>query len=315
MSGIRRKIASQTRGDGGAGRGAEAAWPVALARAARDALGLDLVPGALKGSRVSLAELLDMPPERSFVAVLEGPREGLGVMVLAPEVLAGMIERQTLGRVTSQPPEPRRPTRTDAAMVAGVIDAALAALDQALVEEEDRIWAAPFRYASHLADARPLGLILEDAPYRVLRIEASLGGGEKKGMVLLALPALGRGTPPPARQSRAEADSIARFQTGFADQVMASEATLDAVLARITLPLAEVMALAPGEVLRLGTAVVDRIDIDGLDGVRLGGGRLGQNRGMRAVRLAETLPVAHGVGALSPGVATLDVAMARTGTG
>ncbi len=315
VSGIRRKIAGQTKGATPPARGAEACWPVALARASRDAVGLDLVAGPLKGGKVSLAELLDMPPDRSFVAMLEGPREAMGLLILAPDVLAGMIERQTLGRVTAQPPEPRRPTRTDAAMVAGLIDASLAALDQALVEEDDRIWAGGFRYASYLADARPLGLILEDAPYRVMRFEAALSGGKKTGTILLALPAEGRGSPPTLRQSKADAEEGARFQTAFADQVLASGATLDAVLARITLPLDEVMALAPGEVLRLGMVSVDRIDIDGLNGVRLGGGKLGQNRGMRAVRLANTQAVPRGTGALSPGLAMLDVAMARTGTG
>jgi flagellar motor switch protein FliM len=226
-----------------------------------------------------------------------------------------VIERQTLGRVSSLPPELRRPTRTDAAMVAGLIDAGLAALDTALQLEEDRVWAGGFRYASHLSDARPLALILEDAPYRVLRAEVALGAGEKRGTVLLARPAAGRGTPPPPQAQTARAREAVVFTAALGEQVMAASSVLDAVLARITLPLAQVMALGPGEVLRLGSAALDRIDFDGIDGVRLGGGRLGQNRGMRAVRLAETEPVARAAGGLVPGLATVDVAMARTGTG
>ena len=54
---------------------------------------------------------------------------------------------------------PRKPTRTDAAMVAGLIDAALAGLEQALLQEADLVWAGGFRYASFLDDARPIGLL------------------------------------------------------------------------------------------------------------------------------------------------------------
>lgn len=313
MTALRRKIEAARPQAGDGAVTAPGVWPVALARAARGALSLDLAARRQADRRASLAEVLEAQPDRALIAVLEGPGEGLGVLSLAPEVLAGLIERQTLGRVTDMPPLPRRPTRTDAAMVGGLVDAALSAMDEALVNAADRVWASGFRYASHLEDARPLGLMLEDEAYRLIEAEVALEGGTKGGIILLALPAEGRAAPPLPAAEAADTAAALVFQAGFAEQVRGSAAVLEAVLARVTLPLAQAMALAPGEVLRLGTAAIDRIDLEGIDGVRMGGGRLGQNRGMRALRLTdEAMPAARGTGGLVAGVATVE-AMRRTG--
>lgn len=293
--GIRRKLAATAAAQAAAGppvRGAAAAWPLALARAARDACALPLMLRQLREGRLSLAELLDMPPERGLIALLEGPGEALGLLALAPDVLAGIVERQTLGRVLRQPAAARRPTRTDAAMVAGLIDAALAGLDGALSADPDRVWAGGFRYASFLEEARPLALLLEDAPHVVLTAEAELDGGAKSGMVLLALPAEGRGTAP-LRRAGGDLGAVAAFRQALTDRVDPAEAVLTAVIARVQMPLEAVLALAPGAMLPLVPASVDRVDLDGADGRRIAGGRLGQNRGMRAIRLTETEPAAR----------------------
>ena len=47
------------------------------------------------------------------------------------------------------------------------------------------------------------------------------------------------------------------------------------------------MALQAGDLVPLSRAQLDRVTLEGVDGRPLGLGRLGQNRGMRALRLAE----------------------------
>lgn len=283
---IRRKLAAaraaMTEGTPGADRG----WRLALARAARDVMKLPLEVPALRLSRASLAELLEMPADRALFAVLEGPGEGMGLLVLSPPILQGLIEQQTLGRVQSHAASPRKPTRTDAAMVAGLIDAALVGLEQALAQEADLIWAGGFRYASFLDDARPLGLLLEDFSYRVLKAEVSLAHGARMGEVLLALPAEGRGVLPSYAAPEPQEDSDApAFAIALAERVEGATAELQAALSRVTLPLATIMSLRVGQVLALPTAALDHISIEGLDGRPVGQARLGQNRGMRALRL------------------------------
>lgn len=285
---IRRKVASQRAVQVDGGPGADRGWRLGLARAARDLMKISLDVRALTVERRSLAELAELVPDRALIAVLDGPGEGLGAIILSQPILAGFIEAQTIGRIRAQDLAPRKPTRTDAAMVVGIIDAALTALEQSLAEEADLIWAGGFRYASFLDDPRPLTLLLEDTPLRLLRADVSLADGLRVGEILLALPADGRGHHPVSVQAEDTAiDHGHAFSQTLADRINGAPTRLEAVLARLTMPLEQVMLLAEGMILPLQDAALDRISLEGLDGRRVGEGKLGQNRGMRAVRLSE----------------------------
>ncbi|MEZ5797389.1 MAG: FliM/FliN family flagellar motor switch protein [Paracoccaceae bacterium] len=285
---IRRKVARAAAAGGEGGPGADQGWRLAFARAARDATGLLVEVAAMTLHRRSLAELLELPPDRALLALLDGPQAGLGLLVMSPDLMGALIEMQTTGRVSATAPLPRRPTRTDAAMVAGVIDRALDELDHCLAEEADLEWAGGFRYASFLEDPRPLGLLLEDQPYRVLATRLTMAAGARTGELLLALPAEGRGrrpVPKPGTSERAAAVPV--FSTALGEAVMAADCTLDAVLARLVLPLGQVMALQSGQILPLPNAALDRVQLEGIDGRPLARSRLGQQKGMRALRLAD----------------------------
>ncbi|MFM7336648.1 MAG: FliM/FliN family flagellar motor switch protein [Tabrizicola sp.] len=290
---IRRKIdrarPAQAEGAPGADRG----WRLALARATRDAMGLDLDFRKLTIARLSLAEILEIAPERALLALLDGPSEGLGVIMLAPPVTAALIEMQTVGRLSTQATAPRRPSRIDAAMVAGVIDRALSGLDEALAEEADFAWAGGFRYASYLEEVRPLALMLEEDVYRVLTAEVALGGGKdggpggREGTVILVLPAEGRGECPVPVAEPEEAVAP-HFTSALQAQVMQSDCRLDAVVGRLTLPLKQIMSLEIGQTLILPSAALDAISLETVEGRQVGRARLGQHRGMRALKLSTT---------------------------
>ena len=279
-------MAAGRRGDQDGSPGADRCWRLALARAANDMIALPLDVARMSVTRRSLAELLELAPERALIAVLEGPGDGLGIVTLSPPVLSAMIEMQTMGRVGSAVPPVRKPTRTDASMVAVVIDRALEELESGLEYEPDLTWAGGFRYASFLDDPRPLGLLLEEESYRVLEAEVRLANGAKSGPVMLALPAEGRGRAPrPAPETMPAPVAAALFTKALTDQVMITEAELSAVLHRLTIPLAAVMGLKTGDLVPLPMAALDRIVLQGQDGRQLAAGKLGQNRGMRAIRL------------------------------
>lgn len=293
---LRRKMAHAAATLLQGGPGADRSWRVVLARAARDAVALGLEVTRLSQSRVSLTELLELPADRALIAVLEGPGEGLGLLAISAPLLAAMTEMQTIGRVSASMPAVRKPTRTDAAMVAGFVDTALAGLEVALADEADLIWAGGFRYASFLDDPRPLGLLLEDIDFRVLTAEVSVENGTRLGQILMALPAEGRGQRPrSAAHSVPEVVAGHAFVADLAGQVEAANCVLHAVLHRMTQPLSFVMALEAGDVLPMGIATVERVGFEGLNGIRVAEGRLGQNRGMRAIRLTPS-----GKGAMPP---------------
>jgi flagellar motor switch protein FliM len=285
---LRRKIAAARAVQAVGGPGADRSWRYALARAASDTMDLALDVTGLRMQVQSLAEILELPFAGALIAVLQGPAEGTGLVVLTPEVVAALIEVQTLGRVNASALEPRKPTRTDAAMVAPVLDAALTLLESELAQEADLVWAGGFRYASFLDDPRPLGLVMEDFSYRLLASEVSLGLGARRGTIYLALPAKGRGVQPAYVATPALDEALAKqgFAQALAEQVEASGCVLDAVLGRVALPLGRVMALEVGTVIPLGRATIERLQVSTLSGVALVEGKLGQHRGMRAIRLA-----------------------------
>lgn len=279
---LRRKLAARRDSAATGGDWAARAWRVALPRAAREGIGLDLAIPGLRDERQSLTELLDLIPDRALLALLEGHGHGLGLMVVSAEVLAAVIEVQTLGRLAPPAARARKPTRTDAALSAGLIDKALTLLELALAEAADLTWAGGFRYASFLDEPRALGLLLEDLPYRLLRCEVEIGGSQRQGEVLLALPAEGRGPRPQAAPPPPDGS---QWQAQLQSAVMSAEVAMTATAGRIRLTLGQVRALAPGMVLRLSDGGLDRIALLGSGGETAGQGRLGQYRGLRAVKL------------------------------
>ncbi|MDO9637313.1 MAG: FliM/FliN family flagellar motor switch protein [Pseudotabrizicola sp.] len=303
---LRRKLKAKQQAAAEGGPGADRAWRISFARAARDMMDLPVDFVSLSTDRLSLAELLDVPPERALILMLEGPEEGLGLLILSPDLLSALIEALTIGKCGTQTPDPRKPTRTDAAMLSPMADLALSHLEEALAEDSDLVWASGFRFASFIEEARPLGLLLEDVTYRVLTARLSVFFGARVGDMWLVLPAAGRGRKP-RLAANAVPSSVSRpaFSAALASRVDAASCQIEAVLTRLSMPLSEVMGLSADMVLPLPTAALDRICLDGLDGRHVGEGRLGQHRGMRALRLtaeigASDAPVA-GMGAADAG--------------
>lgn len=285
---MRKKLLSKQQTPADGGPGADRGWRLGFARAARDMMSLAVDFTSLSLSRQSLTEVLDLPPERALVLMLEGPEDGLGLMIMSPDLLASLVEVLTMGKCGTQAPDLRKPTRTDAAMVSPLVDLALANLEEALAEDNDLVWTSGFRFASFIEEARSLALLLEDVPFRVLSARLSLAYGARTGEMMLVLPADGAGAMPRPKPN-AVPDTVARpaFAAALATRVDEATCQLDAVVARLSLPLAEVMGLSVDRVLMLPTASLDRISFEGLDGRCVTTGKLGQHRGMRAIRLTD----------------------------
>ncbi len=281
------------------------AWRLALARAARDQLKMTVGFSDVSCVQASLTEVLESPMQRALILMLQGRGEGMGLMILSGQMLAAMVEMLTLTHLSATAPEEadlRKPTRTDAAMAVEFIDAALAGFEQIVAEGAGGghgagggDWAAGYRYAAFIDDPRPLHLMLEDGDYNLLAADLVLEDGSRSGKIYLALP-----MPPasfdlpdfapfdfdadPNPMVEAQEDT---FQVDLAAQVQDLGVKIDATLAQISLPIERIMRLAVGEVLALPFANLDQISLRGTDGFRVAGARLGQNRGMRALRLTD----------------------------
>ncbi len=277
---------------------AERAISQALSRAAGEMFDLPLAVHAIRERRMTLSDLPELLEELSLLALIEGPQETLGLLALPPATLATLIEVQMTGRVGRAAAPPRRPTRVDAAMAAAFVDAFLEGVEEGLEGMEEQVWAGGYRYASHLDDPRPLGLLLEDLGYRVWQLDLLLGPppGRPAGL-LWAVPAQGRFRRQPVRRAAEPATHVAPAPDGDAagaadwarrmeGTVMGTQAVLEAVLHRVTLPLAAVMAFASGTQIPLPEDALERLSLEGAGGRRLAPARLGQHRGFRALRLS-----------------------------
>lgn len=257
------------------------AMATAIPRASEAILGLPLSLSGVKVSPVTLADLPERIEERSLFALIEAPGDRQGVAILSPGLVAAIIEMLTYGQMSPAEPPPRRPTRTDAALSVGLIERILAETDMAAAGELPwPVWEGGYRYASNIDDPRLLPLVIDDIRYQLIQCSLTLGlsGGREATLALLLPEWRAPAVAGPARQNAA-------WQEQLAGAVLAAEAEISAVLARVSCPLSEVIALQPGAVLRLPDDALTNLRLEGAGHRLLARAKLGQYRGYLAVRL------------------------------
>ena len=279
---LRRKLARAQMPEASPHALVDQAWRLALARALREGASLASEVTAISSRQCDLAELPELPPERALIALLDGPGGEMGIACFSPDLTCSLIEMQTIGRVGTAPPGPRRPTRTDAAMVSPVLDRALSRFDFLVRDLPETRVGQGYRFASLLEDARSIGLLLDDQPFHLLTVTLSLAEGARSGEVLLALPISEAGGNAQAATAQPRPAAGPEFDAGLGQ----TEVELQAVLGHRMLTLSEVMQLEPGQLLMLNDASIARISLRGIDGKPVALARLGQQNGHRALRIS-----------------------------
>lgn len=262
--------------------------PRAFIRAASRVAGMVARASVRSGRGVSLAELVELPEVEGFAALLKGREGPPGLVIFDPSAFSSVIEAMTIGTLSHKAPPSRRATETDAALMADLVDAILTEVD-ANPDPADP-FAPGFRQDRLVDDLRLLDVMLEDVPFAitVLDVELLAEGTIRKGVLTLALP-----EPVPDMPAFPEFDmpfdegptNDTQWEQALEASVMAAPTQLGAVLGRVRLPLAEVMALGVDSQLALPLSQLEEVQLEGLDRAVLALGRLGQYRGMRALRL------------------------------
>lgn len=277
----------------------ERAFHVAFAKSSEKLMKLPVRTPGYVARKMTGQEIADTLPDHALLLLTEGPDEGVGLVAMSPEALACLIEVMTLGGLADHPPAPRRPTRTDAAMVTGFVDEVLTEFEELLAQKDDVIWAGGFRYHSHLPDPRPLALILEEQSYRTFRLRLAFGlpsgpeAEDRAGDIILVFPAQGRGAAPVHDDAEIQAQEAStshpeeerRWEATLEHTVQQIHAEVTAVLARICLPLSDVLQLEAGISLPMPMSSLSAIQLEGSGGQLLCYGRLGQGNGHRALRI------------------------------
>ncbi|WP_157937589.1 FliM/FliN family flagellar motor switch protein [Oceaniglobus roseus] len=259
----------------------ERAWRLALTRGLSAAIGLTLRFVGHATCEVAPAEIPELVEQGDLTLLLEGPW-GFGAAVLDVQLMAAITEVQTMGRVLGRAAVPRVPTPTDAALVADPLDRVLKEFEARASGLDGVATATGLRFATLAAGADAMALALRDEPHRLVECRMELDGSGREGRLRILLP------PELEVPDALRSEDRRAWSEDLSQHLMKSHADLRAILARLRLPVEEVTALAPGDLLEIDPRALSQVELAGCTGAVMARGRLGQSGGMKAI-LLETL--------------------------
>jgi len=277
---LARKLSAGQRGVGKTSRDLLRALRLGLARAAVERFQL---PASVIGAKQSgrrqefLAEGLD---EARLYLLFVADDQRIACLAMESGLVAAVVQKQTIGEISPDPPPMRKFTDTDAAIVAPLAEEMLARGVHLVEEPEDKARLSGYEFLSRAGGPGALSLSLVQDAYDVFDLTVEFGGGVRQGVISLFLPAQ-------TAKSDSTAEHSAEGAAKLADASGVLRAELTAVLARLHLPLSELSSLVEGQELPLLSARLERIAMQAIDRSWVATGRLGQCGGMRAVRLNE----------------------------
>jgi len=259
---------------------------LALSQASDALFDLPLVVAAVEQVELSQTALRPEFEGGGLLVLLDGPNGARGAVRLDDALLAALIEVQTTGRVTGRGSGGRAVTRTDAAIAAPLIDAALKGAEAKLAAEDQGSegsaaphWASGYRFGVMMEDARGMSLALHAPGFHVFRLMVEIGGEAYPGAITFLLP-VPEEPPAPAPDVGAS-----EFQRTLEQSAMDAPVSLEAVLGRISLPLDKVSGFQPGALLPFTMDRPMQVRLEASQKHVVALARLGQMNGARAVRL------------------------------
>lgn len=274
-------------------RDAHAARAMSLGRALRLTASkqagsmMDLALGVLGVTRktVSAADLPEYLDPEGLILLMDGAGTQVAAAVFDSALVAGFIQQQTMGRVTpvSGTADQRAHTATDAALCAPFIETLLSRA--ALLPEEvaDRELLEGYRFGVWAQEQRQAQLALDAPEYEVIEMMLDLAAGARNGKLVLVLAEQQK-----AEEPEEEGESTPNATLGskkLVHNVLAVRADLTVALTRMTLPLSQITAFKPDDVLDLNLSSMTQALVVDANGEILSRGTLGQVDGMRALQV------------------------------
>ncbi len=283
------------------GRELQAARAMSLGRALRltaakqadRLMGLALNTLGVTRSAASVEALSDLLPAQCLILLMDGPDHQVCAAVLDPELVSGLIQQETMGKVTAPlaASTPRAHTATDAALCAPFVEALMGNAASMPEEAADRELLRGYRFGVRAQEPRVALLALDRLDYEVVCMTLDLAGGVRSGTLTLILPQPVAPATPQSEEEHGEA-SPGRPQT-LSKTVLQLNAQLTVALTRLSLPLQTVSDFKPGDLVDLNMSSLAQALVIDVDGKVVSRATLGQLDGMRAVQLE------HGKAAIS----------------
>ncbi|SFE79468.1 FliM/FliN family flagellar motor switch protein [Shimia marina] len=253
------------------------AMRLGMALAAEKGLGLALDVTKVSHTTLPHRALQATLDETSLLAILEGQNGEPGALAVDMQVLAGLVEHQTLGQVVEKPITERVPTRVDAALITPFMEDALMRYVRMVGEEgEPPKWLQHYKFGAMIMDTRTLSLAMTAQDYHMFVLDVSLDRGKKAGTMALIFPDIEVYMAEPEED---DATDIEKFQ----GNVKQATTTLNAVIGKVKMPIAAIQGLQVGEILALPDDPMRTAKLEAVNGEEIAEVRIGQLDGMRAV--------------------------------
>lgn len=250
---------------------------LAAAKATEDGTGMVLQVTDVQESLTTISLLPDMISKHSLLALLEGPEHTYGLAIFSLGVTASVVEQLTTGNVQKHTPEERDPTSTDSVMCFELMDSMLKYFEEIVVDVADPPQVNGYRTAAQLSETRSIPIAFDDVRYKAFRMTVDMGRGIRQGEIMFVYPAV---RPKPKPEFGVQSDWEASFQAS----VLKTEASLEAVLHRVALPLSDAVNLVVGSTIEIPRGALSQVEVVA-DGRHISLGRLGQMNGHRAIRI------------------------------
>ena len=255
------------------------AFRLSLAKAADVLYDLDVTITTIEQIKLKHADIQKEMGNDGLLILLDGHGGARGVIKFDMSFLAALIEVQTTGKVSPNEAIARPVTRTDAAIVAPLVNAFTTGFDQQMATGFDDFRDTGFAFGDMAEDARAVSLVLVEPEFDLFRISVDIAEGQKPGCLTVLIPVLPKKAPGPGSdKSRGEiANSLER-------NAMNAPIVLDAAMARILLPLKEIWGFKPGQQVALPIDSMTETLLLGAKGHVVSEVKLGKLNGWRAVR-------------------------------
>ena len=249
----------------------------ALSVTARDLWGLVLDVPQIDAKVVLHDACRQVLGDEKLYLTLIAPDKPQGYVVIDADLLACLVESQTIGRVTGAAPEKRDFTNTDAMLSGPFVEEVMQRATMYMDDAPDADIFGGYVVGARIDDARSVYLTMGEQAYQIVSAKVELSLGLRKGDITLLLP-----TAPPATKSN---DDKPQHMTE--EMLLDLNVALDAVLYRLKMPLHQLENLRKGDVLPLPKDAIRKVELTAQTYSVFGAGTLGKVEGARAFRIQD----------------------------
>lgn len=284
---LRRKM-EQTPGmaSGPAPLSPDAACVRAVARAGFIAAGLKVAgPKVDVRNLDGVSALSDLLIEAAMVIPCAAPDGSEGFLALSSAGLTALVEKTTTGRIASAESEERAASTIDRLLCHAFLERFLEAWRELLSGSAAEAWLEGYRLEDRMVAPDVLSMSAADVPYRVHDVTAMFDS-IRPVRFWVAMPET-RLRPKSAGDAAQGARAVGDWAKDWRAAVLESPAELEAVLCRLELSLDEVRRWEPGDRVPIPATALSTVTLGRRNGPSVATARLGQARGVRALRLNE----------------------------